>query len=123
MKQKESVNHPKHYNSHPSGVECIDIIRHYCYDIGAAIKYLWRAGLKTEEGMTDREKEIEDLRKAIWYINDRIRQLQTESSNDASGNSAVSSHTLPQRSLRSKHPILSWFAVVRQRILPNTRIS
>jgi hypothetical protein len=123
MKDKESVNHPKHYNSHPSGVECIDIIRHYCYDIGAAIKYLWRAGLKTEEGMTDRDKEIEDLRKAIWYINDRIRQLQTESSNDASDNSAVSSHTLPQRSLRSRWRVLSWFAAARRRFLPNTRIS
>lgn len=79
MKDKEKVNHPAHYNSHPSGVECIDIIRHYCYDIGAAIKYLWRAGLKTEEGMTDREKEIEDLRKAIWYIEDRIKQLDNSS--------------------------------------------
>ena len=122
-KEKESVNHPKHYNSHPSGVECIDIIRHYCYDIGAAIKYLWRAGLKTEEGMTDREKEIEDLRKAIWYINDRIRQLQTESSSDASGNLAVSLHALPKRSLRSRWRVLSWFAAARRRILPNTRTS
>ena len=123
MKEKESVNHPKHYNSHPSGVECIDIIRHYCYDIGAAIKYLWRAGLKTEEGMTDRDKEIEDLRKAIWYINDRIRQLQTESNSDASGNSAVSSHALPQRSSQSRWRVLSWFAAARRRILPNTRTS
>ena len=123
MKDKENVNHPKHYNSHPSGVECIDIIRHYCYDIGAAIKYLWRAGLKTEEGMTDRDKEIEDLRKAIWYINDRIRQLQTESSNDASDNSAVSLHALTKRSLRSRWRVLSWFAAARRRILPNTRTS
>lgn len=123
MKEKESVNHPKHYNSHPSGVECIDIIRHYCYDIGAAIKYLWRAGLKTEEGMTDREKEIEDLRKAIWYINDRIRQLQTESSSDASDNSAVSSRALPPRLSRSRWRALFWFAVARRRFLPNTRIS
>ena len=91
MKQ-EHVNHPSHYNSHPSGVECIDIIRHYCYDIGAAIKYLWRAGLKKEEGMTDREKEIEDLQKAIWHINDRITQLQTENSSEESDNFNASSH-------------------------------
>ncbi len=123
MKDKENVNHPKHYNSHPSGVECIDIIRHYCYDIGAAIKYLWRAGLKTEEGMTDRDKEIEDLRKAIWYINDRIRQLQTESRSDASDNSSVSSRALPKRSSRSRWRVLSWFAAARRRILPNTRTS
>lgn len=72
---KDRIN-PDYYKSHPSGVECIDITRHYCFSVGNAIKYLWRAGLKTEEGIQDREKEIEDLRKAIWYINDRIEQLK-----------------------------------------------
>ena len=72
---KDRIN-PDYYKSHPSGCECIDITRHYCFSIGNAIKYLWRAGLKTEEGLQDREKEIEDLRKAIWYINDRIEQLK-----------------------------------------------
>lgn len=78
MKDKENedkVNHPKHYTSHPSGVECIEITRHYCFSIGNAIKYLWRAGLKTEQGMQDKEKEIQDLEKAIWYIKDRINQI------------------------------------------------
>ena len=65
-----NVNHPKHYNSHPNGIECIDIIRHYVCDIANAIKYLWRAGLKPEMGMEDAEKEIEDLKKALWYIED-----------------------------------------------------
>lgn len=72
---KDRIN-PDYYKSHPSGVECINITRHYCFSIGNAIKYLWRAGLKTEEGLQNREKEIEDLRKAIWYINDRIEQLK-----------------------------------------------
>lgn len=72
---KDRIN-PDYYKSHPSGVECINITRHYCFSIGNAIKYLWRAGLKTEEGLQDKEKEIEDLRKAIWYINDRIEQLK-----------------------------------------------
>jgi hypothetical protein len=72
---KDRIN-PDYYKSHPSGVQCIDITRHYCFSVGNAIKYLWRAGLKTEEGIQDREKEIEDLRKAIWYINDRIEQLK-----------------------------------------------
>lgn len=72
----DNVNHPQHYTSHPSGRECIEITRHYCFSIGNAIKYLWRAGLKHEEGMEDKQKEIEDLRKAIWYINDRIKQLE-----------------------------------------------
>lgn len=76
MKKTDSVNSPKHYTSHPSGVECIEITRHYCFAIGNAIKYLWRAGLKSEEGMSDIDKEIEDLKKAKWYIDDRIAQLE-----------------------------------------------
>ena len=74
----EHVNHPKHYNSHFNGIECIDIIRHYVCDIANALKYLWRAGLKVEMGMEDAEKEIEDLKKALWYIEDyrvKIPQL------------------------------------------------
>ena len=73
-----NVGKPAHYNSHPSGIECIEITRHYCFSIGNAIKYLWRAGLKKEQGKTNRQKEIEDLQKAIWYINDRIKELQNE---------------------------------------------
>ena len=73
---KEHVNHPEHYNLHPSGVECIEIAKHYDFCIGNAIKYLWRCGHKSEEGMTDTEKEIEDLEKAVWYINERIRTLK-----------------------------------------------
>ena len=72
----DNVNHPEWYTKHPSGIECITITRHYCFAIGSAIKYLWRAGLKKEQGLEDKEKEIEDLRKAIWYINDRIKQLE-----------------------------------------------
>lgn len=75
-----TVGKPAYYNSHPSGIECIDIARHYCFSIGNAIKYLWRAGLKKEQGKTDRQKEIEDLQKAVWYINDRIKELQNEHS-------------------------------------------
>lgn len=79
MEQKiDNVNHPEHYNSHPSGIECIEIIRHYCFAVGNAIKYLWRAGLKKDASLTDNQKEIEDLKKAIWYINDRIKQLGGE---------------------------------------------
>lgn len=39
---------------------------------------MWRAGLKKDAGLEDRQKEIEDLKKAIWYINDRIKQLGYE---------------------------------------------
>ena len=77
-KEHDAVNHPKHYTSHPSGVECIEITRHYTFDIGNAIKYLWRAGIKKEQGLSDKEKEIEDCKKAIWYINDHIKHLTDE---------------------------------------------
>jgi hypothetical protein len=69
----DHVNHPAHYTSHPSGIECIDITRHYDFAIGCAIKYLWRAGLKAEN------TEIEDLKKAIFYINDKIKQIENGS--------------------------------------------
>ncbi len=69
------VNHPEHYNADPSGVECIEVVRHRNFNIGNAIKYLWRAGLKTSGKISDREKEIEDLKKAKWYIEDEIARL------------------------------------------------
>lgn len=77
-KVNDNVNHPSHYTSHPSGIECIEITRHYCFDIGNAIKYLWRAGLKKDASLEDKEKEIEDLEKAKWYIDDRIKQLKND---------------------------------------------
>lgn len=73
----DNVNHPKYYCQHPSGIECIEIARHYPFAIGNAIKYLWRAGLKKEANKSDKQKEIEDLRKAMWYINDYITQLES----------------------------------------------
>jgi hypothetical protein len=63
----DPVNHPKHYTSHPSGVECIEITEHLNFNIGNAIKYLWRAGLKGEQ--------IEDLRKARWYVDREIARI------------------------------------------------
>lgn len=63
----DNVNHPKHYTSHPSGVECIEITEHLNFCIGNAIKYLWRAGLKGEQ--------VEDLRKARWYIDREISRI------------------------------------------------
>ena len=44
--KNDTVNHPKHYTSHPSGIECIQVTQHYDFCIGNAIKYLWRAGKK-----------------------------------------------------------------------------
>lgn len=62
------VDHPEHYNAHPSGVECIDVAECFGFSIGNAIKYLWRAGLKGDA--------VEDLEKARWYIDREIARLK-----------------------------------------------
>jgi len=60
------VNNPKHYTSHPSGVDCIQITEHMGFNLGNAIKYIWRADLKDDA--------IEDLHKAEWYIRREIEK-------------------------------------------------
>lgn len=67
----DAVNNPKHYTS-KNGVECIDVVEQFNFNRGAALKYIWRAGEK------DPTKEIEDLRKALWYIQREIDRLQTQ---------------------------------------------
>ena len=61
------VNHPPHYTSHPSGIECIEVTQHMGFCLGNAMKYLWRSGKKDDI--------IQDLRKAIWYIEKEIERL------------------------------------------------
>lgn len=68
----DPVNHPKHYTDHPSGIECIQITRHMGFNLGNAIKYIWRAGLKDDEIKNLEESAIKDLKKAMWYIQDEI---------------------------------------------------
>jgi hypothetical protein len=75
---EDSVNHPSHYTSDKSGVECIEITRHRNFNIGAAIKYLWRAGLKEDSSLDNLEKEIQDLEKAIFHIKDEIKRKRGE---------------------------------------------
>lgn len=75
--EKEMVNHPKHYQ-HPSGVECITVARHHDFNIGNALKYLFRAGLKQEQGISPLDKQIEDLKKAAFYIQDEIKFLKSK---------------------------------------------
>ena len=64
--KNDAVNSPKHYTSHPSGIECITVTEHMGFNLGNAIKYVWRADLKHDA--------IEDLRKAAWYINREIEK-------------------------------------------------
>ena len=75
-----SVTNPSHYRSHPSGVECIDVIRHTPFNIGNAVKYLWRAGDKGGP-----EKLREDLEKALWYIQDAIDNNERFFAGDVNG--------------------------------------
>lgn len=63
----DPVNHPKHYTEHPSGVECIEITEHFNFNKGNAMKYIWRSA--------DKGKEVEDLRKARWYIDREIARI------------------------------------------------
>jgi len=64
----DPVEKPKHYNEHPSGIECISITKWFNFCLGNAIKYIWRADLKHDDG------GIEDLKKAVWYLNQEIER-------------------------------------------------
>ncbi len=72
MSEHDNVNHPSHYTSSKAicagcerPIECIDVTRHLSFNIGNAIKYLWRYQMKNG---------TEGLQKAIWYINDEIKK-------------------------------------------------
>ena len=64
----DPVNHPKHYTDHPSGIECIQITEHMGFNLGNAMKYLWRCDLKKDA--------IEDLKKSVWYIEREIKKRE-----------------------------------------------
>lgn len=74
LQPKDNVNRPKHYNMHPSGIECIQVVEHMNFNLGNAIKYLWR---------TDHKNGIEDLKKAVWYINREILKKEREQNDKA----------------------------------------
>lgn len=79
----DPVNHPKHYTEHPSGVECIQVTEHMGFNLGNAVKYIWRCDLKADA--------IEDLRKAVWYVEREIarREKARASCSDDSYNGAL----------------------------------
>ena len=62
------VENPAHYLQHSSGVECVSIAEGFNFNLGNAIKYIWRAGLKHDR--------LEDLQKAAWYIAREIQRIQ-----------------------------------------------
>jgi hypothetical protein len=66
VEHDEEVNHPSYYNSHPSGIECVEITKWMSAPIAQAVQYLWRSGLK--EG----QPSVKDYEKAIWWIRIQI---------------------------------------------------
>lgn len=77
MKENDPVNHPAHYTSHPSGIECIEVTRWMNFNLGNAIKYIWRAGNKGNA--------LEDLKKARWYLDDEIKRRESNFDKPSSG--------------------------------------
>lgn len=67
-RMKDVVNKPPHYTEHPSGIECIQVTEHMGFNLGNAIKYIWRCDLKKDA--------IEDLKKAKWYIEREISKRE-----------------------------------------------
>lgn len=63
------INHPPHYTAHPSGVECITITEWMNFNIGNAMKYLWRS---------DHKNGLEDLKKARWYLDREIQRRESQ---------------------------------------------
>lgn len=84
IKEDENVSHPSHYTwlKDKCGIEVIDITRHLDFDLGNAIKYILRAGRKpiVNENLSDDflRAAIQDLKKALFYINDKIDMLENE---------------------------------------------
>lgn len=82
----DPVTKPKHYNIHPSGVECIQITEHFNFCLGNAIKYIWRANEKNG---------VEDLKKAIWYLQREIEKMNQPCDNCESTNTYfIASHSM-----------------------------
>lgn len=95
------INHPPHYTAHPSGVECITITEHMTFNVGNAVKYLWRAG---EKGT-----HLDDLRKAAWYVAREITRLEKD----------IQDHSLAQATKRPPQ-VISWEVVDEQNVLHRT---
>lgn len=68
-KEVDMVNHPNHYNMHPTGIECNTIIEWFAANIATAMGYMWRAPHKGTQ--------IQDLKKARWHLNREIERLET----------------------------------------------
>jgi len=64
----DAVKRAAHYNAHPSGIECRDIVRHFPFALGNMVKYLWR--------WRDKGTPVEDLQKAHWYLREEVERAE-----------------------------------------------
>lgn len=83
----EAVDHPPHYNAHPSGVEAVEVCEHLSFNIGNALKYVWRARLKGNA--------VEDLRKAKWYLERELERFTVYEEDDTGVSSCDGDHWKP----------------------------
>ena len=76
--EEDMVNHPSHYTwlKEKCGIEVIDITRHLDFDLGNSVKYILMSNHKHDASMSDKEKAIQDLEKAIFYLNDEINMIK-----------------------------------------------
>jgi DNA-binding transcriptional ArsR family regulator len=70
VKAFDAVHHPQHYNSHPSGVECVEYSELLPGNLSHVCVYVWRHA--------DKEKPVEDLRKALWFLERELARSTTE---------------------------------------------
>lgn len=68
----DPVNNPSHYTSDKSGIDCIEIAENWDFLLGNTLKYIWRHGKKSSSD------SIEDLEKARWYLDRKIKKLKSE---------------------------------------------
>ena len=78
---EDVVNHPSHYTD--GKIEVIEFIedKNLNFHRGNAVKYIARAGKKKSGSLTDVDKEIQDLSKAVWYLNREISRLKESTVN------------------------------------------
>lgn len=98
--ESDPINHPHHYNSHTSGVECITITEHFNFCLGNVIKYIWRAGEKDNDA-------LEDLKKAQWYLTREIlRREELVRKTYRAGKTVKEIDPTPNRKAHLPHPSL-----------------
>jgi hypothetical protein len=96
----EQVDHPKHYNQ-IKGVECIDVAEQLTFNLGNALKYIWRC--------EDKGNKVQDLKKAIWYLNREISRENLNSEEFSKGRN-VCEHFVPSGQ-ECKECNRKWFGI------------